>query len=131
VAVQVFGNDLAVAMANSQGHFQLNVFKPVILHNLLESIELVTDACRSFDLYCARGLEPNLDRIRRHVEESLMLVTALNPHIGYENAAAIALKAHREGLSLRDAALASGYVTAEQFAEWVSPEKMARPRQGA
>jgi fumarate hydratase class II len=103
----------------------------VILHNLLESIELVTDACRSFDLYCARGLEPNLDRIRRHVEESLMLVTALNPHIGYENAAAIALKAHREGLSLRDAALASGYVTAEQFAEWVSPEKMARPRQGA
>jgi fumarate hydratase class II len=127
VAVQVFGNDLAVSMANSQGHFQLNVYKPVILHNLLESIELLTDACRSFDLHCARGLEPNLDRIRQHVEESLMLVTALNPHIGYEHAAAIALKAHREGLSLRDAALASGHVTAEQFAQWVSPEKMARP----
>jgi fumarate hydratase class II len=131
VAVQVFGNDLAVAMANSQGHFQLNVFKPVILHNVLESIELLTDACRSFDLYCARGLEPNLKRIRQHVEESLMLVTALNPHIGYEHAAAIALHAHRDGLSLRDAALASGHVTADQFAEWVQPEKMARPHDGA
>jgi fumarate hydratase class II len=127
VATQVFGNDLTVAMANSQGHFQLNVYKPVILHNVLESIELMADACRSFDRHCARGLEPNLDRIRRHVEESLMLVTALNPHIGYENAAAIALKAHREGLSLRDAALGSGHVTAEQFAQWVNPGKMARP----
>jgi fumarate hydratase class II len=127
VAVQVFGNDLAVAMANSQGHFQLNVFKPVILHNTLESIELLADACRSFELHCARGLEPNLERIRQHVEESLMLVTALNPHIGYEKAAAIALKAHREGLSLRDAAIASGHVTASQFSEWVKPENMARP----
>ena len=127
VAVQVFGNDLAVSMANSQGHFQLNVFKPVILHNTLESIELLADACRSFELHCARGLEPNLERIRQHVEESLMLVTALNPHIGYEKAAAIALKAHREGLSLRDAAIASGHVTASQFSEWVKPENMARP----
>ena len=126
-AVQVFGNDLAVAMANSQGHFQLNVYKPVMLHNVLESIDLLADACRSFDRHCARGLEPNLDRIRQHVEESLMLVTALNPHIGYEKAAAIALKAHREQLSLRDAAIASGYVSAEQFAEWLKPEKMARP----
>jgi len=127
VATQVFGNDLAVAMANSQGHFQLNVYKPVILHNVLESIELLADACRSFDRHCAQGLEPNLDRIRQHVEESLMLVTALNPHIGYEKAAAIALHAHRDGLSLRDAAIASGHVTAAQFAEWVKPEKMARP----
>jgi fumarate hydratase class II len=126
-AVQVFGNDLAVAMANSQGHFQLNVYKPVMLHNLLESIDLLADACRSFDRHCARGLEPNLDRIRQHVEESLMLVTALNPHIGYEKAAAIALRAHRENLSLRDAAIASGDVTAEQFGEWLKPEKMARP----
>jgi len=125
--VQVFGNDLAVAMANSQGHFQLNVFKPVILHNLLESIDLLADASRSFDQYCARGLEPNLDRIRQHVEESLMLVTALNPHIGYEKAAEIALKAHREGLSLRDAAIASGHVDAAQFSEWVKAENMARP----
>jgi fumarate hydratase class II len=126
-AVQVFGNDLAVAMANSQGHFQLNVYKPVILHNVLESIDLLADACRSFDRFCAQGLEPNLDRIRQHVDESLMLVTALNPYIGYEKSAAIALKAHRENLSLRDAAVTSGYVTAEQFIEWVKPEKMARP----
>jgi fumarate hydratase class II len=114
-------------MANSQGNFQLNVYKPVILHNLLESIDLLADACRSFDQHCARGLEPNLYRIRQHVEESLMLVTALNPHIGYEKAAAIALKAHRENLSLRDAAVTSGYVTTEQFAEWVKPATMARP----
>jgi fumarate hydratase class II len=130
VAVQVFGNDLAVSMANSQGNFQLNVYKPVILHNLLESIDLLADACRSFDRHCARGLEPNLITIRRHVEESLMLVTALNPYIGYEKAAAIALTAHHEQLSLREAALASGYVTAEQFTEWVKPEKMARPHGG-
>jgi fumarate hydratase class II len=127
VAVQVFGNDLAVAMANSQGHFQLNVFKPVILHNLLESIDLLADACRSFDQHCARGLEPNLPRIRQHVEESLMLVTALNPHIGYEKAAAIALKAHHEHLSLRDAAIASGHVTADQYASWIDPAAMAEP----
>ena len=127
VAVQVFGNDLAVAMANSQGHFQLNVFKPVILHNTLESIELLADASRSFELHCARGLEPNLDRIRQHVEESLMLVTALNPHIGYEKSAAIALKAHHEHLSLRDAAIASGHVTAEQYASWIDPAAMADP----
>jgi fumarate hydratase class II len=127
VAVQVFGNDLAVAMANSQGHFQLNVFKPVILHNTLESIELLADGCRSFDQHCARGLEPNLDRIRQHVEESLMLVTALNPHIGYEKSAAIALKAHREQLSLRDAALASGHVTADQYTAWIDPAAMAEP----
>jgi fumarate hydratase class II len=127
VAVQVFGNDTAVALANSQGHFQLNVFKPVILHNVLESIELLADACRSFDQYCARGLEPNLDRIRQHVEESLMLVTALNPHIGYEHAAAIALKAHRDGLSLRDAAIASGKLTPAQYDAWIDPAAMANP----
>jgi fumarate hydratase class II len=127
VAVQVFGNDLSVAMANSQGHFQLNVYKPVILHNVLESIDLLADGCRSFDRFCARGLEPNLDRIRQHVEESLMLVTALNPHIGYEKSAAIALTAHRDGLSLRDAAVRSGHLTEAQFVEWVRPEKMARP----
>jgi fumarate hydratase class II len=127
VAAQVFGNDLAVAMANSQGHFQLNVYKPVILHNVLESIDLLADACRSFDRYCARGLEPNLDRIRQHVDESLMLVTALNPHIGYEKAAAIALKAHREQLSLRDAAIQSGHLTGEQYDRWIDPAAMANP----
>jgi fumarate hydratase class II len=123
----VFGNDATVAFANSQGNFQLNVFKPVILHNVLESIELLADACRSFDRHCAQGLEPNLAVIRRHVEESLMLVTALNPHIGYEKSAAIALAAHREGASLRDSAVQSGHLTAEEFDQWVRPEKMARP----
>jgi fumarate hydratase class II len=127
VSVQVLGNDVAVAVANTQGQFQLNVFKPVILHNVLESIELLADASRSFDRYCARGLEPNLDRIRQHVEESLMLVTALNPHIGYERSAAIALAAHRQGHSLRDAAIASGHLTAEQFDAWIRPESMANP----
>jgi fumarate hydratase class II len=127
VAAQVHGNDVAVAFANSQGHFQLNVFKPVILHNVLESIELLAEACRSFDQHCARGLAPNHGVIRRHVEESLMLVTALNPHIGYKQAAAIALSAHRSGSSLRDAAVQSGYLTAEQFDAWVQPGRMARP----
>ena len=127
VATQVFGNDATVAFANSQGNFQLNVFKPVILHNVLESIELLADACRSFDRYCAQGLEPNLAVIQRHVEESLMLVTALNPHIGYEKSAAIALMAHREGLGLKDAAVKSGHLTAGEFDEWVRPGKMARP----
>jgi fumarate hydratase class II len=127
VAAQVFGNDATVALANTQGQFQLNVYKPVILHNVLESIELIADASRSFDRHCARGLEPNLDRIRQHVEESLMLVTALNPHIGYEKSAAIALAAHRQGQSLREAALASGHLTAEQFEQWIRPEKMAKP----
>ncbi len=127
VAAQVFGNDATVAFANTQGQFQLNVYKPVILHNVLESIELLADGSRSFDRYCARGLEPNLDRIRQHVEESLMLVTALNPHIGYEKSAAIALAAHRQGTSLRDAAVASGHLTAEQFDAWIDPAGMANP----
>jgi len=127
VAVHVHGNDAAVAFANSQGHFQLNVYKPVILHNVLESIALLADAAASFDTYCARGLEADEPRIAEHLGQSLMLVTALAPHIGYERAAAIALAAHRGGLSLRDAALASGHVSAAQFDEWVRPELMARP----
>jgi len=127
VAVQVHGNDHAVAFANSQGQFQLNVYKPVILHNVLESIALLADACRSFDRHCARGLEPDLDRIREHVEQSLMLVTALTPHIGYEKSAAIALLAHREGLNLREAAVQSGHLSQEQFDQWVRPDRMARP----
>ena len=97
VAVQVYGNDAAVAFAGSQGNFQLNVYKPVMLHNLLESAQLLADAARAFDRFCARGLEPNLPVIRRHLDDSLMLVTALSPHIGYEKAAEIAQKAHHEG----------------------------------
>lgn len=124
VAVQVFGNDHAVAFAGSQGNFQLNVFKPVMLHNVLESIRLLSDACRAFDEHCARGIEPNAVRIREHLDTSLMLVTALNPHIGYEKAAEIALKAHHEGISLKAAALSLGHVSAEQFDEWVRPEDM-------
>ncbi len=127
VVVQVFGNDASVAFAGSQGAFQLNVYKPVMLHDLLESVALLGDAIASFDRFCASGLEPNLPVIRRHLEDSLMLVTALTPHIGYERAAAIALRAHREGLSLREAALGPEGVTAEQFDEWVRPEDMTRP----
>ena len=127
VAVQVFGNDTAVAFAGTQGHFQLNVYKPVILHNVLESIELLADGLRSFDERCARGIEPERDRIRANVARSLMLVTALNPHVGYENAAKIAQKAHREGTSLREAALALGLVTAADFDRWTDPAAMTRP----
>jgi fumarate hydratase, class II len=127
VAVQVFGNDQAVAFAGSQGHFQLNVYRPVALHNVLESIQLLAEGCRSFDEHCARGIEPNEKRIKDNLDNSLMLVTALNPHIGYEKAAQIALKAYREDLSLREAALALGYVTADQFDAWVRPEDMIHP----
>ncbi len=127
VAVQVHGNDHAVAFANSQGHFQLNVYKPVILHNVLASIELLADACHSFDAHCAQGLEPDRARIEAHVQQSLMLVTALTPHIGYERSAAIARTAHEQGLTLREAAVASGHVSAQDFDAWVRPDRMARP----
>jgi len=127
VAVQVFGNDNAVAFAGSQGNFQLNAFKPVMLHNVLDSIQLLAEASRSFNDHCAVGIEPNEKRIREHLENSLMLVTALNPHIGYEKAAQISLKAYREDLTLREAALKLGYVTAEQFEKWVRPEEMTHP----
>jgi fumarate hydratase class II len=127
VCVQVFGNDAAVAFAGSQGNFQLNVYKPVMLHNLLESTALLADACRSFDAHCARGIEPNRQRIAANVGNSLMLVTALNPHIGYEKSARISLTAHRTGVTLREAALGLGYVTGEQFDAWVRPEDMTHP----
>jgi fumarate hydratase class II len=130
VAVQVFGNDHAVAFAGSQGSFQLNTFKPVILHNVLESVELLADACLSFDERCARGFQPDTIRIQEHLDNSLMLVTALSPHIGYEKAAKIAQSAQREGASLRGAAVRSGYVTAEEFDAWVRPEAMTRPPSG-
>ena len=127
VVAQVYGNDLAVAFAGSQGHFQLNVMKPVMLHNVLESIGLLADAARSFEERCVRGLEPARERIAEHLAASLMLVTALNPHIGYEKSAKIAQKAHREGTTLREAALALGYVSAEDFDRWVDPAAMTRP----
>jgi fumarate hydratase class II len=124
VAVHVFGADHAVAFAGSQGNFQLNAFKPVILYNVLESTRLLAESLRSFDERCARGIAPNEPRIREHLESSLMLVTALNPHIGYEKASRISLKAYRENLTLRQAALALGYLTAAEFDAWVRPEDM-------
>jgi fumarate hydratase class II len=127
VAVQVFGNDQAVAFAGSQGNFQLNVYKSVMLHNLIESAELLSDAVLSFDERCARGIEPNERQIAEHLENSLMLVTALNPHIGYEKAAKISLTAYREDISLRQAALKLGFVSEAEFDEWVRPEDMTHP----
>jgi fumarate hydratase class II len=127
LACQVMGNDVAVNMAGAAGNFELNVFKPVIIHNVLQSIRLLADGVLSFEEHCARGIEADRMRIAELVQRSLMLVTALNPHIGYDKAAHIAKTAHREGSSLRDAALASGWVTAEQFNAWVRPEAMVGP----
>jgi fumarate hydratase class II len=130
VCAQVFGNDHTVAFAGSQGNFQLNAYKPIILFNVLESAELLAEACASFDQRCARGIDANPARIREHLDQSLMLVTALSPHIGYEKSAEIALKAHRDGSSLREAALKLGYVSESDFDEWVRPEDMTKPGQG-
>ncbi len=127
VCVQVIGNDTAIAVAGTQGHFELNVFKPLIIHNLLGSIELLTDACRSFTDHCVLGLQPNRERIKQHVEQSLMLVTALSPRIGYDNAAEVAKKAHREGKTLREACVELGYLSGEEFDRVVRPENMIRP----
>ncbi|MBD8489558.1 class II fumarate hydratase [Echinicola sp. CAU 1574] len=124
VCAQVIGNDTAVSVGGSNGHFELNVFKPMMIHNLLTSARLLGDACVSFHDNCVIGIEPNRPFIKKHLENSLMLVTALNTHIGYENAAAIAKKAHKEGTSLREAAIALGLLTDEQFDEWVKPEDM-------
>ncbi|HYP54188.1 MAG TPA: class II fumarate hydratase [Pyrinomonadaceae bacterium] len=127
VAAQVFGNDAAVGFAGSQGNFELNVFKPVMIHNLLHSIRLLKDACRSFVHHCVVGIELNRARIDEHLRNSLMLVTALNPHIGYDNAAKIAKNAHRKGISLRESAVELGLLTEEQFERFVRPEEMTRP----
>jgi fumarate hydratase class II len=127
VCCQVMGNDAAIGFAGSQGNFELNVFKPVIIHNFLHSVRLLSDACHSFNHHCALGIEPNLERINHYVQDSLMLVTALNPHIGYDKAAQIAKTAHKEKSSLREAAIASGHLTGEQFDQWVNPEAMTRP----
>ena len=127
VCAQVIGNDISIAIGGMQGHYQLNVFKPVMISNLLESARLMGDACVSFTDNCVIGIKPHLENIKRNLEESLMLVTALNTHIGYENAAKIAKKAHTEGITLKEAALELGLVTEEQFDEWVDPSKMINP----
>ncbi|MEY5069340.1 MAG: Fumarate hydratase class [Bacteroidota bacterium] len=124
VAAQVMGNDVAISVGGSNGHYELNVFKPMMAANFLQSARLIGDACVSFNDHCAIGIEPNYEGIKKHVDNSLMLVTALNPHIGYENAAKIAKKAHKENKSLREAALELGLLTNEQFDQWVRPEDM-------
>jgi fumarate hydratase class II len=127
VSVQVFGNDAAIGFAGSQGNFQLNVFKPVMIHNFLHSVRLLSDACRSFTEHCVVGMDIDKDRIEQNVKNSLMLVTALSPKIGYDRAAQIAHKAHHERLSLREAALELGYLTEKEFDEIVRPETMTHP----
>lgn len=127
VCAQVFGNDVAVNFGGATGHFELNVFKPVIVFNVLQSTKLLADACESFADNCVVGIEANAINIKRHVDNSLMLVTALNPHIGYDKSAKVALKAHRENLTLKEAAVALGFLSAEKFDELVRPEKMIGP----
>ncbi len=127
LAAQVMGNDVAVNIGGASGNFELNVYRPLIIHNVLQSIRLLADGIASFDAHCARGIEPNAARIGELVGRSLMLVTALAPHIGYDRAAEIAKRAHREGTTLREAALALGYVSAADFDAWVRPERMIGP----
>ncbi len=124
LCAQVMGNDVAINIGGASGNFELNVFKPLIIHNFLQSVRLLSDGCVSFDRFCAQGIEPREKRIQEHLENSLMLVTALNPHIGYDKAAAIAKKAHHEDKTLKAAAMELGYVTEEQFKDWVDPQKM-------
>ncbi len=128
VCAQVLGNDVAVSVGGASGNFELNVFKPLIIHNVLQSVRLLADACDSFGEHCVRGIEPNRERIRELVQRSLMLVTALAPRLGYDRAAEIAKMAHREGVTLKEAGVRLGYVTAEQFDEWVRPERMVGPQ---
>ncbi len=128
LCAQVFGNDVAVNIGGASGNFELNVYRPLIIHNVLQSIRLLGDGMASFDAHCATGIEANRPRIDELLARSLMLVTALNPHIGYDKAAAIAKKAHREGTTLKAAALALGYVSAEQFDQWVQPQNMIGPQ---
>lgn len=127
VCAQVVGNDMAVTVGGMNGHFELNVFKPVIVFNVLNSIRLLSDACDSFTDNCVVGIEANVAQIKKHLENSLMLVTALNPHIGYDKSAQIAKTAHKNGTTLREEAIKLGYVTNEQFDQWVKPETMTSP----
>ena len=128
VAAQVIGNDTAINIGGSSGNFELNVFKPVMIYNLLQSIRLLADSCRSFNDHCVVGIEPNKTQIEKHLNGSLMLVTALNPHIGYDNAAKVAKKAYQENTTLKESAVALGLLTADEFDEKVRPEKMTGPK---
>ncbi len=128
---QVLGNDVAVNIGGASGNFELNVFKPLIIHNVLQSIRLLADSCEMFNEHCAVGIEPNMRVITKHLESSLMLVTALNPYIGYDNAAKVAKKAHKEHITLKEAAVSLGLLTAEEFDQKVRPEEMTYPNRGA
>jgi len=128
VAAQVMGNHVAVTIGGSNGHFELNVFKPMMVANVLRSIRLLADSSKAFTNNCVNGIVPNLDRIAQLMQESLMLVTALNPHIGYDKAAAIAKTAHKEGSTLKEAAIKLGHLTEQQFNDWVKPEEMLGPK---
>ena len=127
VAVQVFGNDTAITIAGSQGNFELNVYKPVMIHNFLHSVRLLHDACHGFVEYCIKGIELNREQIDDYLKNSLMLVTALNPHIGYDKAAQVAKNAHKKGISLRESAVALGFLSGEEFDKYVKPEEMTHP----
>lgn len=128
VAIQIYGNDAAVAFAASQGQLQLNVFKPLIIYNLLKSIRLLSDACRGFNDFCVTGLEVNIKKVLLDVQNSLMVVTALVPRLGYDKSAQIAQNALRDNMSLRDATIALGYLDASEFDQLVKPEEMTRPQ---
>ena len=130
LCAQVLGNDVAINLGGASGNFELNVFKPLLIHNFLQSVRLLADGIASFDRHCVQGIEPRRERIADLLERSLMLVTALNPHIGYDKSAEIAKKAHHEGTTLREAALALGYVSAEDFDRWVDPASMTGPSPG-
>jgi fumarate hydratase, class II len=127
VAAQVMGNDVAVTIGAASGNFELNVFKPLIIHNVLQSARLLADAAVNFDRFCASGIEPNYQRIKENLERSLMLVTALNSHIGYDKAAKIAKKAHTDGTTLKHAAVELGFVTEAEFDQWVDAARMTKP----
>ena len=127
VCAQVMGNNVAITIGGTQGHFELNVFKPVMTANLLNSMRLIGDACDTFTKNCVNGIVANTDRIDQLLHGSLMLVTVLNPYIGYDKASIIAKSAHKNGTTLKEAAVASGYLTAEQFDEWIRPEQMIGP----
>ncbi len=127
VAVQVMGNDTTIAFAGSQGNFELNVYKPVIIFNFMQSVRLLADCCHNFNEFCAAGIEPNLERLKFYRENTLMLVTALNTHIGYDKASKIAKNAYHKGLTLKQSALELGFLTEAQFDEWVRPENMIGP----
>jgi fumarate hydratase, class II len=128
LCAQVFGNDVAINIGGASGNFELNVFKPLLIHNFLQSVRLLADGMDSFDDHCAQGITARQDRIAELMERSLMLVTALAPHIGYDKAAKIAKQAHQDGTTLKQAALTLGYVTEQQFADWIKPHEMTAPK---